>query len=365
MSKILLVDDEILFLKSLSDGLKINKKMKGVSILTAENGRAAMEVLNSNPDIDLVITDIRMPEVDGFKLIAYMSRKYAATPVIVMTAFGSKDVEKKIKESGILHYIEKPIDFDELLEKITSELSVRQRGTLKGVNLSTFLQIVGMEKMTCALTVSVKDRKGQLYLRSGEVINAKTQYRSGLEAAMDIVTWEGVTIDIADLETGVEEKITLNLESLLLEAFRRKDEAADMREAFDNLERKKEVKMDVQTLNKAIEVLKSNLGAGLLATDIFTAGDAQSIAGWNGNPAACALFAQITGMINTALSEGNFPVLGRYYLMDLVDDKMVVVIPMDEFMWGMLIDSKKAPLGLLLNIAMPKAISAFEEALVG
>ncbi|MBN1149910.1 response regulator [candidate division WOR-3 bacterium] len=365
MSKVLIVDDEALFLKSLSDGLKISKKMKGAEIITAENGRVAIGILEKNQDIDLVITDLRMPEVDGFKLIAHMSRKFSAIPIIVMTAFGTSDIEKKVKSSGILHYIEKPIDFEQLLKIITSELSVRKRGTLKGINLSTFLQIVGMEKMTCALAVSSGDKRGGLSLRAGEIIDANTKYKKGLEAALDVVTWENVTIDIGDLGEGVEDKVSMTLENLLLEAFKRKDEVADMVNAFENLDLEKEDNMDVQGLNKAVEVLKKDVGDGLLATDIFTAEDGQSVAGFNTQPAASAMFNQMTNYLKKALQESKFPPLGKYYLIDLVDDKMVVVIPMGDFMWGMLLDSKKAPMGLLLNVIMPKALSGFEEALIG
>jgi len=47
----------------------------------------------------------------------------------------------------------------------------------------------------------------------------------------------------------------------------------------------------------------------------------------------------------------------------LVDDKLIVLIPMSDFAWGMLVDGKKTQLGLLLNVALPKAIAAFEDAI--
>ena len=127
--------------------------------------------------------------------------------------------------------------------------------------------------------------------------------------------------------------------------------------------KKKEDKMNVAKLSKSIDTLKENLGGALLATDIWGSADMQSIAGWNPQPAACTLFGQIVNATNHALKDSGFPILGKYCLFDLVDAKIVVVIPMGDFMWGILIDGKKAPLGLLLNIALPKAIAAFEEAI--
>ena len=121
--------------------------------------------------------------------------------------------------------------------------------------------------------------------------------------------------------------------------------------------------MNVSKLNKSIETLKDSLGGALLAVDIFGTADMQSVAGFNSNPAACALFGQIIVSTNMALKDSGFPILGKYCLFDLVDAKMVVLIPMGDFVWGMLIDGKKAQLGLLLNIALPKAIAAFEDAI--
>ena len=69
--------------------------------------------------------------------------------------------------------------------------------------------------------------------------------------------------------------------------------------------------------------------------------------------------------MNNALGESGFPTLGKYYLLNLVSDKLVMVIPMGEYQWGMFMDKTKVSLGLVLNIALPKAISAFEEALIG
>ena len=122
--------------------------------------------------------------------------------------------------------------------------------------------------------------------------------------------------------------------------------------------------MNIARLNEAIEELKANLGAGLLATDIFDSAEQQSIAGWNSNPQACAVFGQITEGMNNALGESGFPTLGKYYLLNLVSDKLVMVIPMGDYQWGMLMDKTQVSLGLVLNIALPKAISAFEEAFI-
>jgi hypothetical protein len=121
--------------------------------------------------------------------------------------------------------------------------------------------------------------------------------------------------------------------------------------------------MNVEKLKKAIEVQKSTLGEGLVATDIYATADGMSIADYNGNPKACALFNQITQWLKKALDGSGFPTLNRYYILDLVNDMMVLVIPLGDYQWGMLIDKKKIQMGLLINIAIPQMVSSFEEAI--
>ena len=121
--------------------------------------------------------------------------------------------------------------------------------------------------------------------------------------------------------------------------------------------------MNVQALREAIEVQKRDLGNGLLATDIYSSSDGQALVSYNSNPKACALFNRITNYMKTALEGSGFPGLRKYYLLDLAGDHMVVVIPMGDYQWGMLLNSKEVQLGLFLNVVLPRMIDAFEKAI--
>jgi hypothetical protein len=120
--------------------------------------------------------------------------------------------------------------------------------------------------------------------------------------------------------------------------------------------------MNVQKLNAAVEALAGGVGGGLVATDIFAAADGQSIAGVNPQPKASALFNQVTDYLVRALKGSGFPELGRYYVIELQGNAVVVVIPLGEYRWGMLVDLKKVQLGLLLDVLVPQAIADFEAA---
>ncbi|MDQ1349837.1 MAG: hypothetical protein QG657_138 [Acidobacteriota bacterium] len=119
--------------------------------------------------------------------------------------------------------------------------------------------------------------------------------------------------------------------------------------------------MDLQKMNKVLHNVERELGNALISTDVWNIADAESIAGYNSQPIAVALFNQITGYINEALETGKYPKLDKYYILDLQDDKMVLVIPFVEFVWEMLIDTKKARLGILLNTTIPGIIHSFEQ----
>jgi len=123
--------------------------------------------------------------------------------------------------------------------------------------------------------------------------------------------------------------------------------------------------MNVEKLNAAIELLKSDIGDALIAANIFGSADGQTIAAYNSQPKGAALFSQLTAYLVKALKDSDFPMLGRYYMVDLVGDKMAITISLGDYQWGMILDMKKVQLGLLLNIVMPKIIDAFEEAMAG
>lgn len=120
--------------------------------------------------------------------------------------------------------------------------------------------------------------------------------------------------------------------------------------------------MDVKKLNAIIKDLEKELGDALLATDIWTTADGQSLAGFNPQPKACALFNRMTLRINDALKGAKFPLLNKYYLLHLEGDDVAMTIPLGDYHWGMLVDAKKAQLGLILNVVVPNTIDAIKEA---
>lgn len=122
--------------------------------------------------------------------------------------------------------------------------------------------------------------------------------------------------------------------------------------------------MNIQKLNDCMEMLKKDMGDGLVASSIITMADAQTlVATENSKPGAASMFSEVTAFIQKSLSQG-YPALGRYYYLDLAGNRGMLFIPFGDFQWGIAIDTKKAKLGLMLNIVLPKIINAFEEAVI-
>ncbi len=121
--------------------------------------------------------------------------------------------------------------------------------------------------------------------------------------------------------------------------------------------------MNVTKLNEAIGLLKTNLGESLLSTTIAMNIDGQSIAGFNSSPKFAALIVKIVKVVNDTVKISGIPQIGKYATFDLQDDQLLVILPLGEYIWGILLDGTKTQMGLLLNIEIPAAIDAFAEAI--
>lgn len=110
MKKILFVDDEKINLML----FKVNFRKKFV-VLTAENVNEAISLLEENSDIELVVTDMKMPGMDGIEFARLVHQKFPGKDVYLLTGFGLlPEIENAISEGIIQSYIGKPLNFKEI-----------------------------------------------------------------------------------------------------------------------------------------------------------------------------------------------------------------------------------------------------------
>lgn len=218
MKKVLIVDDEPAVLFALSEALA--DRRRGLKVATAANGQEALAILESEK-VDLVVTDLRMPEMDGFELLACLRRGFPHLPVIVMTAFGA---ENAARLDGSPEVLEKPFDVGELKSKVADLMRQSVKGRVENISLASFLQLLELERKTCTLTVASAGRDGRLFFRGGRLVGAETDGLDSAEAALEVVTWEHADVEISDVCPVDGPEIEGGLRYLLLEGMRLKDE---------------------------------------------------------------------------------------------------------------------------------------------
>ena len=119
---ILLVDDKEYLLQSMAEGLE---SFDGeFNVFTAGNGKKALEILRTSHKIDLLVTDIEMPEMNGFELLAHVKKDFPAIPAIVITGHITQKIKEQLKTIGDYVCVEKPVGFKELRRIIIDELRI-------------------------------------------------------------------------------------------------------------------------------------------------------------------------------------------------------------------------------------------------
>ncbi len=127
---VLIVEDDEIMRLSLEDRMRL----EGIPVRVACNIAEAHNQLQKG-DVDMVITDIRLPDGSGADLFYYLSQHYPGIPVILMTAFGGVADAVALVKAGALDYLAKPFDLKEFIEKIQRNLSRIQDQNLSATPL--------------------------------------------------------------------------------------------------------------------------------------------------------------------------------------------------------------------------------------
>lgn len=118
------------------------------------------------------------------------------------------------------------------------------------------------------------------------------------------------------------------------------------------------IDMNFNVLEEGIEATRIALRDSVLSIDIWDRETGLSLVDWRGNPTGVALLSQMSVELDDTLEGSDFPKLKDYFFIDLKDGRALVVINHgDNIFQGWLLDSKKANPGILIGIAIPKAIS--------
>ncbi len=134
MSKILVADDE----KNIREGIATYLEDEGYFVFTASDGEEALETIE-NENIDVIISDLRMPQISGEKLLKIVKEKNLEIPFIILTAHGTVDSAVDAMREGAYDFLTKPLDLERLLLIIKRSLNKKESNDDENANLENIL----------------------------------------------------------------------------------------------------------------------------------------------------------------------------------------------------------------------------------
>ena len=143
MVKILVVDDEADLEVLIKQKFRKKIRSEEFEFLFALNGRIALEVLEENPDVDMILSDINMPEMDGLTLLSRVKEKYSLLKTVIISAYGDMENIREAMNLGAFDFITKPVDFHDL--EITIDKTIQYvsqiKSTIKAIKENNILKM--------------------------------------------------------------------------------------------------------------------------------------------------------------------------------------------------------------------------------
>src|SRR5215469_2126217 len=250
--KLLLVDDNPMVLGLLRDALAPLAK-----VTTAADGAdALLKAVDDSPD--LVVSDYRMPGMDGRQLVEKLRGRTATRGISVILLATKSDISEKLAlhDHTADDFVEKPFFLREatqrikrVIDKIALEKMSQSsssdgivRGSLAQMNVIDLVQSLEMGRKSCLLTFTRDREKCEMYFKDGQVAHATYGSLAGDAAVFKVLAWSGGNFQINFEGKTSQQSTTLNTQGLLMEGLRLLDEAR--RDAGGDHEEEEDVLLD-------------------------------------------------------------------------------------------------------------------------
>ncbi len=145
--KVLVVDDAVDTLEM----MKAYLQSEGYEPITSETGKGALELINANK-FEVVLTDLQLPDLNGIELVKQIKEISPETEIIMMSGYGSVSKAVEATKAGAFYFLEKPIEFDELIVLLEKAIERRQQAEeikqlkRKLTNRNSYYNIIGSSK---------------------------------------------------------------------------------------------------------------------------------------------------------------------------------------------------------------------------
>lgn len=262
---LLLVDADMRSLRV----LEVSLRKAGYSVAACSDAVAALEMMDlSKPD--LILSDTRLPELDGFAFIEEIRKnpEWVDVPFIFLSSDVS--VESKVKglELGVEDYLTKPIYIKEIIARVNLVLQRKQRegleqresagktrftGSLADMGLVDLLQTIDNSKKSGVLYLTSGRTRGAVYFRDGNLVDAELGSLRGEKAIYRTLVWNEGSFEIDFREVRNEDVIQTSTQGVLMEGMRRVDEWGRLLEQLPELESVFEVN-DSELLERLAEI---------------------------------------------------------------------------------------------------------------
>lgn len=248
MKTIIIIENEALELEAL---VRLFEQWQNkINILTAREERAAISIM-SQQHVDLVICDLLLPANKSLKNFSLLTNSYPYIPSIALMPEINPRSEEAM-EQGASHCLTKPYNNSELLLFADELLNIATSGTVKGIPVHSFLQMLESEEKSCTLQVDTLNDTGFLYIQDGILISAETKNFTGIEAAYLILSWQKTVMRIRHFNGQRKQQITTPLISIIMEAFRLKTERDKFKRNRSNEQKHQLPLKHISTLGKRI-----------------------------------------------------------------------------------------------------------------
>ena len=225
--KILLVDDDPDLLELYSEIL--GRLPSKPEIHTASNGARAMAMLEGH-QFRLVISDLKMPKMDGLQMLSIVRRKYPALRTVVLTSVADEQFRSRVYALGVDLYWQKPATDHEIkmfCECIESLLDRNAEAGFRGVQSKSLVDIVQLEciaQSSAVLRITNGPLVGHIWINSGELVDAETDGARGETAFQKILAWKTGSFETLPAEPARAQTIFKSYNALLLETAQAYDE---------------------------------------------------------------------------------------------------------------------------------------------
>jgi len=241
--KILIADTEI----DLTTLLELRLVKEGFEVIIARNGNEALEKAREEKP-SLIITEVDLPGKTGLEFISEMTKmeEIGSTPFVFLSRRDDPRIVTQALSLGAEDYISKPVKVDVFCAKINTMLSrlkaekkvaVAQptgvSGSLSEMSLPDIIQILGAGHKTGKIILKNKDQSAEIHMEDGRIVNALIDNLKGEEAFYKILYWNEGNFTIDPNIVITERLINLSNDSLMLEGYRRMDEALHGKETPD------------------------------------------------------------------------------------------------------------------------------------